>query len=356
MATARQLAVANENRQIEESAERAAAAAKPRTALEALANRLSVTPQVLQNTLKNTVFKGCSDAEFVALVIVANEYALNPLLREIYAMPKKGGGIQAIVGYDGWIKIANSHPQFDGYEAVHYRDAKGVVEAVEGVVYRKDRSHPTKKTIYLKEFKRGTDPWNNSPNHMLDVRGFCQTIRLALGVALGVEGDENIIDGGEIQSQTQSLPSRQTAAEALDDEIPALNAGAYDQQTGEIIDDLPRDTATGMTEVSEETARALDANDGTLSPENPTAAEGPADEDRGEAHVEEAPAWAAKVKWMKDTIGKAKNGQQIKEVEGEYLRDAVMLPQEVADEIEGLMRAKRAELSAARAQGGENGQ
>lgn len=327
MATARQLAVANENRQIEESAERAAAAARPRTALEALANRLSVTPQVLQNTLKNTVFKGCSDAEFVALVIVANEYALNPLLREIYAMPKKGGGIQAIVGYDGWIKIANSHPQFDGYEAVHYRDARGVVEAVEGVVYRKDRSHPTKKTIYLKEFKRGTDPWNNSPNHMLDVRGFCQTIRLALGVALGVEGDENIIDGGEIQPQPQSLPSRQPAADDLNDEIPALNAGAYDQQTGEIVETDER----GMSVVDEETARALDANDGTLSPENPTAAEGPADEDRGEAHVEEEAGWIVEVRNIRGAIAASDTLKKLDAVEQDWLnRVRNNVPEEAA--------------------------
>lgn len=54
-----------------------------------------------------------------------------------------------------------------------------------------------------------------------------------------------------------------------------------DAETGEVIE---RDPRTGMTEVDEETARRLDANDGTLSEDNPTAAEGRADEEHGDQH------------------------------------------------------------------------
>jgi hypothetical protein len=114
------------------------------TALESLSARLDVSPGSLQQTLMQTAFKGCSQAEFIALVIVSNTYNLNPLLRELYAFPKKGGGIQAIVGYDGWIKIANAHPQYDGFEAEHIEDANGDLKAIEGILHRKDRSHPTK--------------------------------------------------------------------------------------------------------------------------------------------------------------------------------------------------------------------
>ena len=191
---ARAQAIASRDAEIDASTQRAIAAReerdrpRPMTALESLAARLDVSPKALQNTLVNTVFKGCSEAEFIALVIVANTYNLNPLLREIYAFPKKGGGIQAIVGYDGWIRIANSHPQYDGFETVHIEDKDGNIRAAEGILYRKDRARPTKKLIYLKEFKRNTEPWNNSPSHMLDVRCFCQTVRLALGIPLGVEG------------------------------------------------------------------------------------------------------------------------------------------------------------------------
>lgn len=280
MTTARQLAIQNENRQIDESAGRAAAAAKPRTALEILAARLDVTPSSLQETLVNTVFKGCSKAEFVALVVVSNTYELNPLLREIYAFPKKGGGIQAIVGYDGWIKIANRHEQFDGFESLHTEDENGNLKAIEGVLYRKDRAHPTKKLVYLKEFKRNTDPWNNSPRHMLDVRCFCQTVRLGFGVSLGVEGVDDI-DGGDIVSTpTPTLPTQQTLAEELDDEIPALRQEeVVDEGTGEVIET----DDSGMSQVDEETARALDAA------QTAQGIDGPLDEDAAFEEVDEDP-------------------------------------------------------------------
>ncbi len=67
------------------------------------------------NTLKNTAFKGgnVTDEQFTALLIVANQYGLNPWTKEIYAFPDKGG-IVPVVGVDGWARIINEHPQFDG--------------------------------------------------------------------------------------------------------------------------------------------------------------------------------------------------------------------------------------------------
>lgn len=328
---ARSLAIANETRQIEESAERAAAAARPRTALEALAFRLNVSPGVLQKTLKNTVFKGCSDDEFVALVIVSNEYNLNPILREIYAMPKKGGGIQAIVGYDGWIKIANAHPQYDGIEFNHIEDNNGNVKAIEGVLYRKDRNHPTKKMVYLKEFKRNTDPWNNSPHHMLDVRCFCQTVRLGLGVALGIEGDENLmIDGGDIRPEpARSLPSRQSLGEELGDEIPS-----FDEQTGEVIEADPN---TGMTVVTEEMERELSQSE--VAEQTAADIDGPLEEER--------PAWADKMDELRKVLSLAKSKTHIKAIEDEYKTHAAMLPSDTAKAFEDALSDARLRVASA---------
>lgn len=341
---ARTTAIANENAAIDASQSRAIAARqaednRPRNALEAMASRLQVSAAGLKDTLLNTVFSACrSDAEFIALTIVANTYNLNPLTREIYAFPKKGGGIQAMVGYDGWIRIMNEHPQFDGIEYNHTLDDKGNIIAVEGVIYRKDRSRPTKKIVYLKEFKKGTEPWNNSPAHMLDVRCLCHTVRLAFGINAGVEGDDEgaLIDGGTLTAK--SLPSRQSLAEELNDEIPT----EFDTQTGEVRDQR------GMTEVDEETARALDAgNDGTYGDDNPTAAEGPADEDRGEA---EAPVWQAKYDELIAGLRRAATPAAIKAVEAEYLKHCIGFPQEVANDFEALL------AEAKKAKSGEQGQ
>lgn len=61
----------------------------PATLAGKLAERVgmdSVDPQELITTLRQTAFKGdASDAQFIALLIVANQYGLNPWTKEIYA-------------------------------------------------------------------------------------------------------------------------------------------------------------------------------------------------------------------------------------------------------------------------------
>jgi len=345
---ARSTAIANENRQISESQGRAIAArqaedARPRNALEKLATRLDLSADVLKSTLLKTAFSACrNNEEFVALVAVANEYNLNPMLKEIYAFPAKGGGIVPMVGYDGWVKLMNSHPQFDGIEYTDHLDAKGNLYAIEVTIYRKDRNHPTKLMELLDECRRGTEPWKMMPSRMLRNRVTCQGARLAFGfTGIVSDGDEDFIDGGTITAQ--SLPSRQALGEQLGDEIPTK----FDKQTGEVQDEPARD-ARGMTEVSEEEARRLDAgNDGTLSEENPAAAEGPADEERGEAHVEDQPAWLAAVRDIRDRLGKAATTKAVTTIEQDWLNRVRVMVEDDAQvrSVESDIAAKKRELA-----------
>jgi hypothetical protein len=101
-----------------------------------------------------------------------------------------------------------------------------------------------------------------------------------------------------------------------------------------------------MTEVSEEAARELDAgNDGTLSEENPTAAEGPSDEDRGEAEFDDKPAWWGKVESIKQIAAAAKNKQQLKDADDEFMRIRGGLPDEVVADLDKLMFDRRQALT-----------
>ena len=68
-------------------------------ALVSLTQKLAATLNMgdgagLIETLKATAFKGqVSDAQMTALMVVANQYALNPWTKEIYAFPDKNNGI-----------------------------------------------------------------------------------------------------------------------------------------------------------------------------------------------------------------------------------------------------------------------
>src|SRR4051794_3420171 len=85
--------------------------------LEGLAAKAGLLPQEFADTVRKTCgLATATNEEFAAFLLVAREYQLNPLLREVYAFPKKGGGIVPIVSIDGWINLINSQPQCDGFE------------------------------------------------------------------------------------------------------------------------------------------------------------------------------------------------------------------------------------------------
>lgn len=130
----------------------------------------------LTAVLKATAFKGqVSDAQMSALLIVAQQYGLNPWTKEIYAFPDQNNGIVPVVGVDGWSRIINSHPQFDGM------DFEQDDESCTCIIYRKDRTRPVRVTEYLSECKRGVKPWQSHPKRMLRHKALIQCARLAFG-------------------------------------------------------------------------------------------------------------------------------------------------------------------------------
>jgi phage recombination protein Bet len=162
------------------------------SALGLMAERCNVDPAKLHSTLKNTVFKGATDDELLALVVTANTYELNPLLKELYAFPKKGGGITPMVGIDGWLKIANRQPNYDGMEVDVYGTDKTPTHAT-CEIFLKDRSHSVKITEYYEECRRNTDPWTQMPRRMLRNKAIIQAIRVAFGIG-GIHDEDEAED------------------------------------------------------------------------------------------------------------------------------------------------------------------
>lgn len=156
------------------------------TLTQTLATKLDMGDgEGLIETLKATAFKGqVSDAQMTALLVVANQYGLNPWVKEIYAFPDKQNGIVPVVGVDGWARIINTHPQFDGL------DFEQDAESCTCVIYRKDRSRPVRVTEFMAECKRGTGPWQSHPRRMLRHKAMIQCARLAFGFGGIYDQDE----------------------------------------------------------------------------------------------------------------------------------------------------------------------
>jgi phage recombination protein Bet len=181
----------------------------------AMAQRFGMDPLAFEQTLRATVVpKDCSREQLAAFLLVAKEYSLNPLTKEIYAFPSRGGGIQPIVSIDGWLNIMNSHPQMDGLEFEDHLDGGGKLTAVTARIWRKDRTKPTTVTEYMAECKRATDTWKQWPARMLRHKAAIQCARYAFGFA-------GIMDPDEFERwQEKEKPARAKAQPVVPDIEP----------------------------------------------------------------------------------------------------------------------------------------
>src|SRR5262245_39613896 len=124
-------------------------------ALQEISARYGMSPQNYQDVIRDTIMpQGASRAHFQAFIVVANTYNLNPLTQEIYAITKRGGGIQPIVGVNGWVTLINRQPEYDGMDFEYEWQDDKFLRSVTCKIWRKDRSRPTVVTEYMSECRR----------------------------------------------------------------------------------------------------------------------------------------------------------------------------------------------------------
>lgn len=207
--------------------------------LKAVAEQYQMEPAVFLDVIRKTILPSqkepATNEQVAAFLSVAHEYSLNPFTREIYAFPRKEGGIQPIVSVDGWIKLVNRHPAFNGVDFSEHL-SEGQLLAVSCTIYRKDRGHPTSVTEYLTECYRNTEPWRQMPNRMLRHKSFIQCARLAFGFAGLSDEDELEVPNVHIERAMPAMPRRlsETAQQ------PGVDAPPDESGTGTVTaQDIP---------------------------------------------------------------------------------------------------------------------
>lgn len=193
-------------------------------ALTTLTNKLAARLDMgdgteLISTLKQTAFRGqVSDAQMTALLVIANQYGLNPWTKEVYAFPDKNNGIIPVVGVDGWSRIINSHPEFDGMKFAQDEDSCTCI------MYRKDRTHPVEVTEYMSECKRANvGPWASHPRRMLRHKAMIQCARLAFGFG-GIYDQDEAERIAESDTPTQAPRTSRNPAQAAEQNAPDLES------------------------------------------------------------------------------------------------------------------------------------
>lgn len=151
------------------------------------AGKYSIDPDKLLPILKATAFRqkdgDVTNEQMAALLVVADQFGLNPFTKEIFAFPDKGG-IVPVVGVDGWSRIINDHKAFDGM------DFEQDDLSCTCIIYRKDRTHPIKVTEWMAECKKSTGPWSSHPRRMLRHKAMIQCARIAFSYGGIYDEDE----------------------------------------------------------------------------------------------------------------------------------------------------------------------
>ncbi|WP_236843353.1 RecT family recombinase [Bradyrhizobium icense] len=182
-------------------------------------------PQAFEATVRATCIQKASREEFAAFLLVAKEYGLNPLTKEIYAFPAKGGGIVPVVSIDGWINLVNSHKACDGFEFDMEHGEGGELISCTCRMFRKDRGRPVTVTEYLSECKRGTEPWKMQ-HRMLRHKAMIQAARYAFGFSGIYDEDEGekIAEMRDVtpQDEPPAPPAAPTEAKAAEQAVPVI--------------------------------------------------------------------------------------------------------------------------------------
>ena len=139
------------------------------------------SPEVVK-TLKSTVAVGATDAEFAMFTSYCQSTGLNPFKKEVWFIKTKGyqrrdgtmvdGKVQIMTGINGFLAIANRHPQYDGLECEVTQNDKGQVVSATVKVWRKDRRFPSVATALWSEYYKPSPSgkagvWEQMPSIML---------------------------------------------------------------------------------------------------------------------------------------------------------------------------------------------
>lgn len=167
------------------------------TALKAIAHSSGVSVDDVTDVLKGMIISAknqhgaqASNAELAVVSGVCAKYDLNPMVKECAAFIS-GGKLQVVLMIDGWYRIVNRQPNFDGVEFDDHIDDKGVLTAITCRMYIKGRTRPVVVTEYMSECR---DPkssvWQKWPARMLRHKAYIQCARMTFGISDMIDNDE----------------------------------------------------------------------------------------------------------------------------------------------------------------------
>lgn len=184
--------------------------------------------------VRNFICKEATIAECRIFLETCKQYHLNPFTKEAYLIHydnKNGDTASTIVlGKTCYMKMAEAHPQYDGFEAgvivfvpevgeLIHREGSIIYNGEELVggwakTYRKDRSRPFYEEVNFSEYDTKKSLWVTKPATMIRKVALVHTLREAFPATFGGLIDESEVPV-EAEADFRELSAEEAAAGAV---------------------------------------------------------------------------------------------------------------------------------------------
>lgn len=184
--------------------------------------------------VRNFICKEATIAECRIFLETCKQYHLNPFTKEAYLIHydnKNGDTASTIVlGKTCYMKMAEAHPQYDGFEAgvivfvpevgeLIHREGSIIYKGEELVggwakTYRKDRSRPFYEEVNFSEYDTKKSLWVTKPATMIRKVALVHTLREAFPATFGSLIDESEVPV-EAEADFRELSAEEAAAGAV---------------------------------------------------------------------------------------------------------------------------------------------
>ncbi|AUS87832.1 phage recombination protein Bet [Lysinibacillus sp. YS11] len=193
------------------------------------------------NTVMQYLVRGngsVSEQEVVMFMNLCKFQKLNPFLNEAYLIKFGSSPAQIIVSKEAFMKRAEGHDKYEGFEAGIIVERDGQLVEVEGAVkldkdkliggwckvYRKDRKVPVITKIDFKEFSKNQATWKDMPMNMIRKSAIVNGLREAFPESLGAMYTEEDKGAQSVEMNVEQEIKQNANTEDLDikSEDPSL--------------------------------------------------------------------------------------------------------------------------------------
>ena len=200
------------------------------------------------NTIKQYLVRGngnVSDQETVMFMNLCKFQKLNPFLNEAYLIKFGTSPAQIVVSKEAFMKRAEAHAKYEGFEAGIIVDREGELLEIEGAVkldkdkliggwckvHRSDRKVPIVTKIDYKEFSKNQATWKDMPMNMIRKSAVVNGLREAFPESLGaMHTDEEISDKPAEERIIEKEIQQNANQEIIDIEPEEVASEEYTQE------------------------------------------------------------------------------------------------------------------------------